>query len=84
MSACQVRSGRCRAIAPSADATQRFNAALREAMKGTVWVTGCRSWYLDKNGNPALWPWSFDRFRAEMGNPRWTDYESTTGKEIAR
>ncbi|MFO1160874.1 MAG: NAD(P)/FAD-dependent oxidoreductase [Reyranellaceae bacterium] len=70
----QVRSGRCRAIAPSADATQRFNAALREAMKGTVWVTGCRSWYLDKNGNPALWPWSFDRFRDEMRAPHLADF----------
>jgi cation diffusion facilitator CzcD-associated flavoprotein CzcO len=35
-----VLQGRCHAVAPSKVATQRFNAALREAMKGTVWVTG--------------------------------------------
>jgi cation diffusion facilitator CzcD-associated flavoprotein CzcO len=69
-----VRSGRCRAVAPSAEATRRFNEALREAMKGTVWVTGCRSWYLNKNGNPALWPWSFDRFREEMREPDLADF----------
>jgi len=72
-----VRSGRCQAIAPSAKATQRFNADLREAMKGTVWVSGCRSWYLDRNGNPALWPWSFDRFRDEMRTPDLADFALT-------
>lgn len=73
----QVRSGPCRTIAPRADATRQFNDALREAMKGTVWVTGCRSWYLDKNGNPALWPWSFDRFRDEMRSPDLADFALT-------
>jgi cation diffusion facilitator CzcD-associated flavoprotein CzcO len=72
-----VRLGQCRAVAPSVEATQRFNAELREAMKGTVWVSGCRSWYLDKNGNPALWPWSFDRFRDEMRAPDLADFALT-------
>jgi cation diffusion facilitator CzcD-associated flavoprotein CzcO len=70
-----VREGRCRAVAPNKEATRRFNQALREAMKGTVWVTGCRSWYLDRNGNPALWPWSFDRFREEMKKPDLRDFD---------
>ena len=70
-----VLDGKCRAVAPSKAATQRFNTALREAMKGTVWVTGCKSWYLDRNGNPALWPWSFDRFRAEMQAPDLADFD---------
>ena len=64
-------------VAPSTAATQRFNADLREAMKGTVWVSGCRSWYLDKNGNPALWQWSFDRFRDEMRAPDLADFALT-------
>ena len=70
-----VLQGQCHAVAPSKAATQRFNAALREAMKGTVWVTGCRSWYLDRNGNPALWPWSFERFRTEMRAPDLADFD---------
>ncbi len=49
--------------------------AAPEAMKGTVWVTSCKSWYLDRNGNPALWPWSFDRFRAEMQAPDLADFD---------
>ena len=34
-----------------------FNADLRRRMKGTVWSSGCRSWYLDKEGrNYTMWP----------------------------
>ncbi len=34
-----------------------FNANLRRRMKGTVWSSGCKSWYLDKDGNNyTLWP----------------------------
>jgi hypothetical protein len=38
-------------------------------------MTGCRSWYLDDRGIPAVWPWSFDRFRAEMAAPVLEAYE---------
>jgi hypothetical protein len=52
-----------------------FEAARTEAAKKTVWMTGCRSWYLDDRGVPATWPWPFDRFRAEMRAPRWDAFE---------
>ncbi|MDP6952001.1 MAG: NAD(P)/FAD-dependent oxidoreductase, partial [Alphaproteobacteria bacterium] len=42
----QVRSGKAKAIAPKREACDRFNAAIRDAMKTTVWVSGCKSWYL--------------------------------------
>lgn len=70
-----VASGACRAVAPRRAATERFNAELAAAMKNTVWVSGCRSWYLDRNGHPALWPWPFERFEAEMRAPRLEDFE---------
>ncbi|MGE0659442.1 MAG: flavin-containing monooxygenase [Reyranellaceae bacterium] len=70
-----VLQGRAREVAPSFAATERFNAAVREAMKGTVWMSGCRSWYLDKNGNAALWPWTFDRFQEEMRSPDLRDFD---------
>lgn len=66
---------RCRAVAPKEEATSRFNQAIRDAMQGTVWVSGCKSWYLDRNGNPALWPWSFERFCQEMESPDLTEFE---------
>jgi cation diffusion facilitator CzcD-associated flavoprotein CzcO len=47
-----------------ADAAEAYNAALDERMEGTVWNTGCASWYLDDTGrNATLWPdWTW-RFR---------------------
>ncbi len=66
----RIRSGECREISATATAMDEFEASRVEAAKKTVWVTGCRSWYLDDRGIPATWPWAFDRFRAEMKAPR--------------
>ncbi|MCZ6893412.1 MAG: NAD(P)/FAD-dependent oxidoreductase [Gammaproteobacteria bacterium] len=71
----RVRSGQCRAFAPKAEATARFNEELHAAMKNTVWVSGCKSWYLDKNGNPVTWPWSFERFEADMKAPKFEEFD---------
>jgi len=70
-----VRSGRCRAVSATADATAQFEAERVAAAQNTVWMTGCRSWYLDDRGIPAAWPWTFGRFRAEMAAPRLDAYE---------
>lgn len=59
----------------SQEAYQRFDAERYEAAKGTVWATGCNSWYLDNNGVPFAWPFPFSRFRAEMETPKLEDYE---------
>ncbi len=71
----RIRAGECRALAPTATATEVFNAEIRAAMKQTVWVSGCRSWYLDKNGTPVTWPWSFERFQDDMREPRLAEFE---------
>ncbi|SRX92271.1 FAD-dependent pyridine nucleotide-disulfide oxidoreductase [Segniliparus rotundus DSM] [Mycobacterium shimoidei] len=44
--------------APTAEATAVYNAALRQALPGTVWASGCSSWYLGKDGTPEVWPWT--------------------------
>ena len=62
-------------VCASRAAADRFEADRTEAAKNTVWVTGCRSWYLDDRGIPMAWPFSFDRFRAEMAAPKLEDYE---------
>jgi cation diffusion facilitator CzcD-associated flavoprotein CzcO len=71
----RLRSGGCREIAPSETAMRRFDAERREAAKTTIWNTGCKSWYLDETGLPTAWPWTFDRFQAEMRAPRLADFE---------
>ncbi|MGI9431266.1 MAG: flavin-containing monooxygenase [Myxococcota bacterium] len=71
----RLASTNAKALAPKAEAAEAFQASLRQAMEGTVWVTGCNSWYLDPNGVPTLWPWSAKRFHQVMRHPEWTDFE---------
>jgi cation diffusion facilitator CzcD-associated flavoprotein CzcO len=58
------------------DVVERFNSALDERMRHTVWTTGCSSWYLDDTGrNGALWPdWTF-RFRRRAARFDASEYE---------
>jgi len=70
-----IRSGACREIGAKHDALIEFEHAREEAAQHTVWVTGCRSWYLDDRGLPAVWPWSFVRFREQMKTPDPAAYE---------
>jgi cation diffusion facilitator CzcD-associated flavoprotein CzcO len=65
----------CETIEASQAATDAFNARLVEATRGTIWVTGCRSWYLDEDGIPAAWPWTLQQFREEMSTPDFSDFE---------
>ena len=46
------RSGEVDAMAPTREATDRFNESIRAGMAPTVWVTGCDSWFLGKDGTP--------------------------------
>ncbi|MEM7285826.1 MAG: NAD(P)/FAD-dependent oxidoreductase [Actinomycetota bacterium] len=71
----EVHKGRLRYAVPTAEAAARFEDERVEAAKTTVWATGCRSWYLDKNGVPFAWPFPFERFRMEMAEPRLGDFE---------
>ena len=51
------------AIAPTAEATQKFVDRPDSAFPGTVWV-GCRNWYSDQHGTPILWPLPQDEHKA--------------------
>jgi cation diffusion facilitator CzcD-associated flavoprotein CzcO len=65
-----LRAGRCREVSPSEEATARFEAERTAAASTTIWASGCRSWYLDDRGVPMSWPYTFERFRAEMSAPK--------------
>lgn len=66
-----------RGISPTPEATARLEAERVDAAKSTIWMTGCRSWYLDRRGIPATWPWTFERFRTAMAAPILEHYELT-------
>ncbi len=71
----RLRDGTVTEICATAEATERFEAERVAASAKTIWVTGCRSWYLDDRGIPATWPWPFARFREVMAAPDLDDYE---------
>jgi cation diffusion facilitator CzcD-associated flavoprotein CzcO len=64
-----------KALTPKRDAAVAFQESLREAMKGTIWVTGCKSWYLDPDGVPTLWPWPAKRFHQVMRRPDFSHFD---------
>lgn len=67
--------GEAREIAPSARATADFNAAVAAKMPETVWASGCRSWYIDEKGRVASWPWTYEKFLADMARPVLADFD---------
>src|SRR5262249_42614863 len=71
----ELRSGRGSEICASRAALDRFEADREVAARRTIWVTGCRSWYLDDRGLPAVWPWPFPRFREAMAAPDLAAYD---------
>ena len=53
-----------RAVEVRPAAQETFNAELQQRMQGTVWISGCSSWYLDAGGrNTTLWPGFTFEFR---------------------
>ncbi len=52
-----MKSGDLPVLEIRRDVESAYNARLQERLAGTVWASGCRSWYLDENGrNTTLWP----------------------------
>ncbi len=47
-----------------------FNAYIKAGLTGTSWVGGCQSWYLDADGDPILWPYTWQRWVDEMKEPQ--------------
>jgi cation diffusion facilitator CzcD-associated flavoprotein CzcO len=71
----RFRVGELALAAPTAAATERFNADLRAAMPDTVWTTGCHSWYIGADGLPMLWPWTPQRHREMLAEPALADFD---------
>lgn len=68
------RRGELESMAPTREATERFNASMREALPDTVWATGCDSWYIGADGLPAAWPWTAAHHRDVLRAPELSDW----------
>jgi cation diffusion facilitator CzcD-associated flavoprotein CzcO len=52
------------AVDVRSESQEAFNEEIRRRMRGTVWTSGCTSWYLDARGhNTTLWPGFTFEFR---------------------
>jgi len=76
------RAGEFTAATPRREATDRFNAEMRSAYPRTIWVSGCDSWYLGKDGLPALWPWSPQTHRDMLAKLRPDEWQLATSGSI--
>jgi cation diffusion facilitator CzcD-associated flavoprotein CzcO len=74
----EIRDGRVVSAAPTGAATKAYNEQMKAAMPQTVWVTGCNSWYLGKDGLPELFPWVPRRHRELLGRPDLADFDVRT------
>ena len=72
-----VRAPGLASIEPRRQAQKRYNHALQQRLVKTVWSQGgCRSWYLSADGhNRTLWPDFSFRFRRQLSNVDWREFE---------
>ena len=57
------------------EAAQRWLDELRAGLDGTVWTSGCTSWYLGDGEVPVVWPYDRQRWREILREPVLDDYD---------
>lgn len=71
-------------LEPTEAATRRYNEHLQARLAGTVWATGCKSWYLDAAGkNTTLWPGSTAEFFARTYRFDASAYRTVSKRQLA-
>jgi cation diffusion facilitator CzcD-associated flavoprotein CzcO len=69
-------AGNTRLVEVKKGAQDACNAWLQEQMKDTVWVSGCKSFYLNAEGKvTTLFPGNARSFRRLLARIRWSDFE---------
>ncbi|MFZ5705527.1 MAG: flavin-containing monooxygenase [Pseudomonadota bacterium] len=69
-----IVEGEAKAVAPTREAHADYDRRRADAARNTIFGSGCTSWYLDKNGVPLTWPWSYDAFAEAMSAPKREEY----------
>lgn len=62
-------------ISVSAQAMDDYETRRIAAAKTTIFGSGCTSWYLDAEGVPASWPWSYQAFADAMQTPEFEKFD---------
>lgn len=68
------REEKMNSVDAKSEAAQEFIEFIKRGLPGTVWTTGCDSWYLDEDGDPVLWPYGVDIWEKQMVEPNLDDF----------
>lgn len=72
-----LRREKLRSLILRPEVLRHFNDGLQRYLSKSVWGTGCRSWYLDRNGhNTTIWPGYTWKFRKLTRRFESADYKS--------
>lgn len=69
-----LQKGNVSTVEPTEAAFNDYEQRRIAAAKKTIFGSGCTSWYLDKTGIPATWPWSYQAFVDAMAKPNLEEY----------
>lgn len=60
-----------------ADVQRRYNERIQKRLTRTTWMSGCRSWYLTKDGfNASMFPGFATQYLRQMADFRFADYDA--------
>ncbi len=72
----KMKAQRLVAVVPTKQAFDAYNAEMGKEIPTTTWATGgCDSWYLDKSGQPNIYPFPPEQYRNDMKNPVFSEYD---------
>ena len=69
-----LRDGEIVSLAPRPEAAAAWLREIEAGVPGTVWASGCTSWYLGDGKVPVLWPYDRHRWRRLLREPVLADY----------
>ena len=71
----KMQAQNIQAIEVRKDVQTKFNEEIQKKLEGTVWLSGCKSWYLSENGkNYTVWPGFTLEFRNRTKHINLNDY----------
>lgn len=75
--------GTFKAMSPKQEVMKQLGEKRKAAAQNTIWTSGYKSWYLDKNGNSISLSWSGCEFRRHLQELRLDEYTRATPQPIA-
>lgn len=67
------------------DVQRRYNERIQQRLTKTTWMSGCRSWYLTKDGfNASMYPGFATQYLRQMRHFRLADYDAVARAADAR